>query len=125
MRFLPESVSRLGHRSLLKFRAGSPTTFVVAGVVGLGATAVLASKASRNIDPILDKHKQARAEIGYIGRDQNRRKQVGYLYATTGWELTKLYGPTLLVGTTSAFAILGGHKILRGRHIATMAAYSG
>jgi hypothetical protein len=124
MKLVPNSVSRVGGRTLLKLNAGSPTILVVAGVVGLGATAVLAARATRNIDPILNDHKQTRAEIGYLGTKKEQRSIV-QLYSHTGWELTKLYGPTLFVGSTSAVAVLGGHKILRGRQIATLAAYSG
>jgi hypothetical protein len=127
MNLVPKSVSRLGGRTLLKLNAGSPTILVVAGVVGLGATAVLAAKATRRIDPILDEHKQARAAIGYgdVEYKKSHQKEIVRLYGHTSFELTKLYGPTLFVGTTSAVAVLGGHRILRTRHIATMAAYSG
>lgn len=125
MALVPKSLSRFGNMSVLKLRAGSPTILVVAGVVGLGATAVLASKASRRIDPILDDHKKARAEIGYIGKSRERQQELVLLYSRTTLQLGKLYGPTIFVGTTSAIAVIGGHKILRERHIATMAAYSG
>jgi Family of unknown function (DUF6353) len=126
MTFIPKSLTRLSGRTLLKLNAGSPTILVVAGVVGLGATAVLASKASRKIDPILDHHKQARAEIGYnVKGNRVQQKKVAYLYLETGGDLLKLYGPTLFVGTCSTVAILGGHNILRSRQLATMAAYSG
>jgi|SRR4051812_33442015 hypothetical protein len=125
MNLVPKNLSRLGYRSLLKFNAKSPTILVIAGVVGLGATAVLASRASRKVDPIIDKHKKARAEIGIIANDRARQLELGHLYRKTGVELGKLYGPTLFVGMTSAISVLGGHNILRGRQIATMAAYSG
>jgi hypothetical protein len=124
MNLVPKSVTRAGGRALLKLNASSPTILVVSGVIGLGATAVLAARATRKIDPILDEHKQARAEIGYVGNSKNRQKDLVRVYTKTGYELTKLYGPTLFVGTTSAVAVLGGHKILRGRQIATLAAYS-
>lgn len=125
MSIVPKSVTRLGGRTILQMRAASPTFLVVAGVVGLGATAVLAAKASRNMDPILDEHKKARAEVGYVGQNRDRQKDLALVYLHTSVELGKLYGPTIFVGTTSAIAVLGGHKILRTRHIATMAAYSG
>lgn len=128
MNFLPESVTRLGGRTLLKLKAGSPTILVVAGVVGLGATAIVAAKATRKIDPILEEHKQARADIGYsvtTASTLERRKELLALYTNTGFELGKLYGPALFIGTTSAISVLGGHHILRARQIATMAAYSG
>lgn len=125
MNLIPRTVSRFGHRSILKLNASSPTLLVVAGVVGLGATAVLAAKATRKIDPILEQHKSVRAEIGYIGNSREQQKDLVKLYSITGLELTKLYGPALFVGTASAVAVLGGHNILRQRQIATLAAYSG
>lgn len=125
MKLVPKAVTRLGYRSLLKLNASSPTILVVSGVVGLGATAVLAARATRKIDPILDKHKQVRAEIGYIGKNREQQKDLVTLYAATGFELAKLYGPAIFVGSASAIAVLGGHNILRQRQIATLAAYSG
>lgn len=124
MKIVPKSVSRLTHRSLLKINASSPTLLVVAGVVGLGASAVMAAKATRRIDPVLDAHHKSRVEIGYVGTREQQRK-IARLYMDTGWELTKIYGPAVFVGATSAISVLGGHKILRGRQLATMAAYSG
>lgn len=125
MKFVPKSLSRLTHSSLLKLSANSPTILVVAGVVGLGATAVLAAKATRNIDPVLDEHKQARASIGYVGNSRAQQRDIIRLYTETGMRLTRVYGPTLAVGTLSAASILYGHKILRGRHMASLAAYTG
>lgn len=128
MSVIPNRVSRLGYRSALKFKANSPTIMVVAGVVGLGATAVLAARATRHIDPIIEVHSKERIALAneraeLTSREYNKRLYT--LYMGTGFELGKLYGPALFVGTTSAISILGGHKILRSRQIATMAAYSG
>jgi len=125
MKLVPNAVSRFGHRSLLKLNASSPTILVVGGVVGLGVTAVMAARATRRIDPVLDRHKQDRATIGYVGTESEQQKELLRLYVRTGSSLGRLYGPTILVGATSALAVLGGHRILRGRHIATMAAYTG
>lgn len=128
MKLVPDSVSRFSYRTVLKTRANSPTILVVAGVIGLGATAVLAAKATRNLDPILDDHAKARIDINAdmtLTTKKDEQKALLNLYMGTGYKLTKLYGPALFVGSTSALAVLGGHKILRGRQIATMAAYSG
>lgn len=126
MKFVPNAVSRFGHRSALKIKANSPTILVVSGVVGLGASAVLAAVATRKIDPVLDQHKQARAEIGYISDKQSREHQASLvrLYLHTGTELGKIYAPTIIVASCSTVAVLGGHKMLRTRHAATLAAYS-
>ena len=131
MNLVPKAVTRMGSRTLLKLNGSSPTLLVVAGVGGLVATAVLASKASRKLDPIIETHRIKREDIKTnSGREvfvSNRAEQKAILelYVETGTKLTKLYGPTLFIGTASVISVLGGHKILRGRQIATMAAYSG
>jgi uncharacterized protein DUF6353 len=127
MNLVPKSLTRVGSRSLLKLNASSPTLLVVAGVGGLVATAFLASKASRKLDPILIEHQARRVEVKHNLTDKGRVQQRALLgvYVDTSAKLTKLYGPTLFVGTASVVSVLGGHKILRGRQIATMAAYSG
>jgi hypothetical protein len=127
MNLVPKSVSRLASRSMLKLNANSPTILVVAGVIGLGATAVMAAKATRKIDPILEEHGKARNEVSGASyrNDREEQKALTKVYATTGVELVKLYGPTLIVGGLSAASVLTGHRILKGRHAATMLAYSG
>lgn len=127
---VPKSVSRLTSRSLLKISANSPTILVVTGVVGLSITAVMAAKATRKIDPIIEQHKKDRVEIGYVTKvDKVRRREqqtaIVEMYYNTSLSLVRVYGPTLAVGTLSAASVLCGHKILKGRHVATMAAYSG
>lgn len=127
MSVVPQSVTRFGYRSILKFKYNSPTIMVVAGVVGLGASAVFAARAARHMDPIIDQHQKARIDLETQARPEGQayNRELARLYADTGWELTKLYGPALVLGTVSAVSVLSGHRILRGRHIATMAAYSG
>jgi hypothetical protein len=99
---------------------------VVGGVVGLGVTSVMAARATRNIDPILDKHAKQRIDISVDAMsERDEQKMVVQLYSETAWELGKLYAPTIAVGTISAMSVLSGHKILQTRHIATMAAYTG
>jgi len=126
MNYVPKNLSRFGHRQLLKLNKNSPTIFVVTGVVGLGATAVLAAAATRKLDPILDTHAKQRIDISAEAVDaRDEQKQVVRLYTNTAVELGKLYAPTIIVGTLSATSVLHGHRILKGRHIATMAAYTG
>jgi len=126
MKYVPESLTRLGHRQLLKLNKNSPTIFVITGVVGLGTTAVMAAIATRKLDPILDEHAKQRIDISASAVDaRDEQKKVVKLYADTAVELTKLYAPTIVVGTLSATSVLHGHRVLKGRHIATMAAYSG
>lgn len=125
MKHIPKGLTRFAGRSLLKLNASSPTLLVVAGVVGLGATAVLAAKASRNAGPVMDQHKQDRASIGYVGTHKEQQREIVRLYGRTSLGLVRVYAAPIALGTLSAASVLYGHKILRGRHIASLAAYSG
>lgn len=132
-KFIPKRLTRFGARSVLKAQKNSPTILVVAGTIGLVATAVVAVKASRKGDEVVQEHKAERNNIGPIPNKAVASKQVRKdvqvqvveLYYNTGLELVKVYGPTLALGVVSVGSILYGHKILRGRHAATVAAYSG
>lgn len=126
MKYVPKGLSRLGHRNILKLQKSSPTILVISGVVGFGVTAVLAAKATRKIDPIIEEHSKNRMAVEYdaVTKLEERRMLVS-LYTDTSIKLAKLYGPTLVVGTLSTVSVLHGHRILHGRHLATMAAYSG
>jgi hypothetical protein len=128
MKYIPKSVQRHGHKQLLKLSKHSPTIMVVSGVVGLGVTAVMAAHATRKLDPILETHQKQRLDLeveatDILGRVEQR--QLVQLYTHTSYEMVKLYAPTIIVGSLSATSVLYGHKILKGRHLATMAAYSG
>lgn len=127
MKFIPKSVTRAGARSALKVRAKSPTLLVVGGVIGFGVTTVLAVKATRQAEPIIEQHKKERFQLSgvtYLTK-QDKQKDLVRLYGGTAISLTKVYGPTIVVGALSTAAVLSGHNILQRRHVATMAAYSG
>ena len=128
MKYVPKSLTRAAGTSALKLKAHSPTILVVAGVVGFGATAVMAARATRNLDKVVHEHKVKRYDIvaGEVElAPRERKNQLVKLYGGTTMELARVYGPTIVVGSLSAAAILSGHNILRKRHVATMVAYSG
>lgn len=127
MKFVPNSVSRSASRAMLKLNAKSPTILVVTGVVGFGVTAVMAAQATRKIDPVLEKHLIQRNDVKSWAQEGDReaQRQMLRVYAGTSISLAKIYAPTIVVGSLSAAAVLSGHNILKGRHVATMAAYSG
>ena len=129
MKYVPKSLSRSATRAMLKLNAKSPTLLVVGGVVGFGVTAVMAAQATRKIDPILEKHvlqrDDVRAFLDVRGGSYEAKKELLKVYSGTTLSLAKIYAPTIVVGSLSAAAVLSGHNILKGRHVATMAAYSG
>lgn len=132
MKIVPKRVRRASARTGLKLKKHSPTILVIGGVVGGVATVVSAVKASKKADVVVKSHKEERAVIGTIPTKaesatvrKDTQLQVIELYFNTTMELTKVYGPTLLLGTLSFGSILYGHKILHGRHVASVAAYTG
>ncbi len=104
MKYVPKAVTRIAGRSALKLSKHSPTLLVIGGVIGLGGTAVMAARATRGLQPILDQHQKQRAEIGYISKNSEKsvrkeqQRAVLDMYYHTGLSLTKIYGPTLVVG---------------------------
>lgn len=126
MKLVPASVSRFSGRTALKLQQKSPTILVVSGVIGLGATAVMAARASRRAEPVLEQHQKNRIQLNeYVVTKEQHRAQTFALYRETTLQLGAVYGPTLVVGTVSAASILYGHRILQRRHVATMMAFTG
>lgn len=126
MRYVPNGLSRLGHRQLLKLHKNSPTILVIGGVVGFGVTAVLAASATRKIDPVLDEHAKRRVNVDMVAvSSREHQMMIVKTYTDTAMKLGRLYAPTIAVGTLSTLSVLHGHRVLKGRHIATMAAYTG
>ena len=113
----------------------SPEILAVTGTIGIGVTAVLTYKATRKVDKVIDKHKTAMTKIheametgvteaGEEYTVEDSKKDTVITYTQTGLELAKLYGPAIAVGLASATAVLGSHRILRGRYLAVAAAYA-
>lgn len=130
MSVVPKAVSRAANRAVLKLNKNSPTILVVSGIVGFGVTAVMAAKASRKADGVVALHRRNRLELESIHTEEHtsehdKSRDVTRLYVGTTVDLAKVYGPTIVVGTLSATAILSGHKILKGRYVGALAAYSG
>lgn len=56
--------------------------------------------------------------------EEDRKKDLTIIYAKTGLQFVKLYGPAVLLGALSITGILAGHNITRKRNIALAAAYA-
>lgn len=125
------SVSRVG----LRFKKHSPEILVVAGVVGVVTSAVMACKATTKANDILDETKkqvdmihecQADTQLAESGRytAEDAKKDLTLVYAQTGVKFIKLYGPSAVLGALSIASILASNNILRKRNIALGAAYA-
>lgn len=129
MNNLTQNMYRLG----FKFKKHSPEILVVTGAVGVVTSAVLACKATMNLQSILDKKKKNLEHIEQLatptetsteGISQDEaKKAVVAVHAQTGLELAKLYGPSIALGAASLGCIFASHGILHKRNLAWAAAY--
>lgn len=129
---IKKSLSRAG----LQLKKYSPEIMVFAGVAGAVTSTILACKATRKIDDILEPAKEdiqkihdARdgkielpAEVEYTEKDF--KQDIIKTYASTGLKVAKLYAPAASVGIVSIASILGGYNVMRKRYVASVAAYT-
>lgn len=134
---ITDAVTRVGGRQLLKVQKHSPEILVVGGVVGVVAAGVMLVRATNKAQPAIRRfkegvevlsHQSEEIKAGRIDPDYDvsqHRKDVLYFARGTARDFTVLYGPAITVGAGSVVAILAGHRILQGRHVALAAAYKG
>lgn len=123
-------VSKLG----FKFRKHSPEIFIISGIVGGIAAAVMACAATTKAGKVIDKAKDGLDMIhaaidGRVPAKENyaeeeSKKDITKVYVSTGLSLVKLYAPAVVLGGLSITAILYSNNILRKRNVALAAAYA-
>ena len=125
---ITNKVTRTFHKTKFIVKKNSPEILVITGIVGVVASAVMACKATTKLDDILDKAKEE-LDIIHEGADEEKLTETEYkkgltlVYAKTGLEMTKLYGPSIALGMASIGCILSGNNIMRKRNAALAAAY--
>lgn len=124
-------VNFVGRKGLI-LKKHSPEILIVAGVVGVGASLVMACKATMKVEKVLDGHKEwmDRIEKGlehcpdaYSPADAKKDKVIAYAHLVK--DMAKIYAPTIAVTAISLGCIIGSNKILSKRNVALMAAYKG
>lgn len=128
------SVSYNAHRIGFKIKKASPEIMVVAGVVGVVTSTVMACKATTKVNDILEETRKQVDDVhnvldsDVISEDEytndDAKKDLAIIYTQTGVKLVKLYAPSVLVGALSITGILASHKILKKRNVALTAAYA-
>jgi len=130
-KMIANAVTRATGRRILVAQKHSPTLLLGVGVVGVVATAVLASRATLKLDEVIDRHQEKlrtvdevheRASNSYSEEDALRDKTV--IVTRMVVEVAKLYAPAVAVGAVSIAALTGSHVILRRRNVALTAAYA-
>ena len=131
---IANKVTRTFHKTAFKFKKHSPEILVVAGIVGVVGSAVMACKATTKLDTILDKAKDDIDKIHECAEHpevlpepytvEDSKKDLAIVYTQTAFKVAKLYGPAIVLGTLSITAILAGHNITRKRNVALAAGYT-
>lgn len=131
---LVTKVSRSLHKVGFKFKKHSPEILVVAGVVGIVTSTVMACKATTKVNDIVDEAKETIDKI-HDGVEQHKHtsdgeeytqeianKDLSIVYVQTGLKFVKLYGPAVALGVASVGCMIGSNRILRKRNVALAAA---
>ena len=128
------SVSYNAHRIGFKIKKASPEIMVVAGVVGVVTSTVMACKATTKVNDILEETRKQADDVhnvldsDVVSEDEynndDAKKDLAIIYTQTGVKLIKLYAPSVIVGALSITGILASHKILKKRNVALTAAYA-
>lgn len=125
--------TRAFHQAGFQLKKHSPEILVVTGIVGTVVSAVMACKATTKVSAIVDKAKEDidtihecanLPELAEEYSKEDSQKDLAIVYGKTALELTKLYAPSVVLGTVSIAGILCGHNILRKRNVALAAAYT-
>lgn len=127
---IAHSSTRVLGRNALKFKKNSPHVMFGVGVVGVIGTVVLASRATLRVNDILDEHEENEVKIQRASNEfddyteDDAKKDYLKNHVGTALAFAKLYGPAVLVGTTSIACLTGAHVTMHRRNTALMAAYA-
>ncbi len=115
-------------RASFQFKRHSPEIFVIAGVVGTVASAVMACRATLKVSSIFD---EAKEDIETIHKNETEsdvqstaKKELAGVYARTGLKIVRLYAPSVVLGALSITSIVTSHGMMKKRNLALASAYT-
>lgn len=131
LELLKNSGIKVAGRGMLLVKKHSPEILTTVGIVGVVASAVMASKATLKLEPVVEKIKNGKDEAKSFLEDEmfpeydkdRHNKEVARVYVKGAVDLSKLYGPSITLGLSSIACIIGAHGIMRKRNVALAAAY--
>lgn len=132
LNFLKNTGFKSVNRSMLLVKKYSPEILTTVGIVGMIGTAVLASRATLKLAPIienvqdekydLDHYAESKINDGTFDKKEHTRA-VSKVYVDAAIDVSKLYGPTVTLGVGSVICIISAHGIMQRRAVAITAAY--
>lgn len=135
MKLVPNTITRSVGRQSLVAQQHAPTILFGVGVIGVVATAVLASKATLKLPDILGSAQAQKDLLHFDAAEEKSRggnvelvnevehKELQRLKVATAMEIGKAYAPAVLAGGISIAALTGSHHILSSRNAALTVAY--
>lgn len=128
---LMNNVTRTVNRVGFKFKKHSPEVLIVAGTIGVVASAVMACKATTKAGKIKEEMNEEMDKIHEVAEahredytEEDLKKDTTIVYTQTAVKYVKLYAPSVALGVVSLTCILASNNILRKRNIALAAAYT-
>lgn len=114
--------------SKLYFKKNGPAILTGVGVVGFVGTTVLVARATIKAKPVIDdiRHGLTAIENQEIDGSYTRKQQAndyGRAIVDATKDLTRIYGPSVLLGATSITCIISAHGMLKKQNAALVAAY--
>lgn len=132
MKFVPSIVTQKFGRQILQLQKVSPQIAFGVGIAGVVTSTVLACKATLKIDEALDSTATKRRDMDRAldnpampdyGQKQHA-SDVRLLRVHIARDMTKLYGPAVVVGVVSIGLLTGSHVVLNRRNAGLTAAYA-
>lgn len=126
------SIKKVAGRSLLLAKKYAPEILTTVGIVGGVTSAVMASRATLKLEPVvakleegLDTVKELKVIALADGEFDQRQhtKDVVRVYARGTFDIVKLYGPSVSLGIASIACVVSAHGIMRQRNAALIGAY--
>lgn len=126
------TLTRITSRAGAKLVKNYPTIALAAGVAGFVGTVGLSIHASRKMDPIIRGHvsdihhtaERFKKQNDPYTPEQFRKDQIA-IWKFTIVETTKIFAPTVALGTFSIAALVSGQSVLNNRLGAMTLAYEG
>jgi hypothetical protein len=125
MKFVPKTVSRSLGRNKLKLQANAPHLAFGLGVAGVITGTVLACRATLKLEKTLDDIRYEIEDVSKHQVEEEKAKDLVYVYAKSTVKLARLYGPSVIITAGSIGLLTGSHVTLTRRNNALTATVVG
>ena len=131
----PKKIRMAAKKAKTKVKSNDAEILIVAGIIGVIGSTVMACRATTKACDILDEAKENLESVHKVADDAElcekhgytpevRKKDVALIYAQTTMKLMACYAPAVIIGGFSIAGILTSHNIMRKRNAAITAAFT-